>query len=206
MSIQTGGAGPQQQIYQSELTQGQIQERQEALPGIVRMINEAAGAPTDKNFLDNASLDALMLAIMTDRAEMLESTLREQVNEVRTKNAKLKEANSMMAKARAASKGSSEDDETKMPKEVINFFASNNIPWGEKGGKIDPNSSHELNSSQWELAIENMKGWSESLTSSSQLDMTKLQSTSGKFNQTFEMMSQFISKYFRSGDSLIKNI
>ena len=203
MSIQ--GVGKQQQIYQSE-AMSQNQNTQQSLPKVIQMINQAAGAPTDTNFLDSASLDALMLAIMSDRAEMLESTLRDQVKDVQDKNARLKQANAMMAKARAASKGASEDDETKMPQDVINFFADNNIPWGEDGGKIDRNSSYELNSAKWDLAIQNMKGWSESLTSTSQLDMTKLQSTSGKFNQTFDMMSQFISKYFRSGDSLIKNI
>ena len=148
-----------------------------------------------------------MLAVMSERAELLEETLREQVQEVRQKNDKLKNANSMMAKARAAKKGAKESVKTEMPPEVKTFFAENDIAWGEGGKqKMDPNSKQELNSTQWDLAIENMKGWSESLTSSSQLDMTKLQSTSGKFNQTFEMMSQFISKYYRSGDNLIKNI
>ena len=147
-----------------------------------------------------------MLAVMSERAELLEKTLRDQVQEVREKNNKLKEANSVMAKARAAKKGSGEEDKTEMPQDVKDFFAKNDISWGDGGSKIDPSSSYSLNASEWDLAIENMKGWSESLTSSSQLDMTKLQSTSGKSNQTFEMMSQFIAKYFRSGDSVIKNI
>lgn len=172
----------------------------------VGLINSAGATYISENLLKNADLDALMLAVMSERAELLEKTLRDQVQEVREKNNKLKEANSVMAKARAAKKGSGEEDKTEMPQDVKDFFAKNDISWGDGGSKIDPSSSYSLNASEWDLAIENMKGWSESLTSSSQLDMTKLQSTSGKSNQTFEMMSQFIAKYFRSGDSVIKNI
>ena len=208
MSITTGGPKSAQQIQQDNIRKnaGRPMTGQQMMKKTIKMINSAAGAPINQNFIDKASLDALMLAVMSERAELLEETLREQVQEVRSKNDKLKNANSMMAKARAAKKGSKEDKKTDMPKEVRDFFAANDIPWGDGGKKIDQNKTHKLNSTEWDLAIENMKGWSESLTSSSQLDMTKLQSTSGKFNQTFEMMSQFISKYYRSGDNIIKNI
>ncbi|WP_281646111.1 hypothetical protein [Parendozoicomonas sp. Alg238-R29] len=196
-----------QQIRQDTVREnGGQMTGQQMMKESVKMINSAAGAPMSQDFIDKASIDALMLAVMSEKAEILEETLREQVQEVRTKNNKLKDANKIMAKARAAKKGSKESSKTEMPQEVKEFFAKNDISWGSGGGKIDPNQTHKLNSGEWDLAIENMKGWTESLTSSSQLDMTKLQSTSGKFNQTFEMMSQFISKYYRTGDNIIKNI
>ena len=179
---------------------------QQMMKKSVQLINQAAGASKNVNFLSVASLDALMLAIMSERAEILEETLREQVQEVRKKNDKLKESNQILAKARAAKSGSKESVKTQMPDEVKKFFHDNDIAWEKKGAKIDPNKTYNLNSAQWDLAIENMKGFTESLTSTSQLDMTKLQSTSGKFNQTFEMMSQFVAKYYRTADNLIKNI
>lgn len=161
-------------------------------------INNAANNSGEK-----VPLDALMLAIMTERAELLESQLREQVNDIRGKNAQLKEANNVMAKARNGKKDSTDTKKTVMDADIKNFFKENDIPWGDKNSGELPD---KLNGTQWDLAIENLKGWSESLTSTSQLAMTKLQSTSGKFNQTFEMLSQFISKYYRGGDSIIKNI
>ena len=161
-------------------------------------INQAANGSGEK-----VPLDALMLAIMTERAELLESQLREQVDDIRDKNGNLKEANNVMAKARNAKKDATDKVKTAMTEDIKNFFRENNIPWKDKKTGDLPN---ELNNTQWDLAIENLKGWSESLTSTSQLSMTKLQSTSGKFNQTFEMLSQFISKYYRGGDSIIKNI
>ncbi len=203
-----GGAKTAQQIQRDMVRKRANQSitPQQMMKKTIKLINSAAGAPMNQNFIDKANLDALMLAVMSERAELLEETLREQVQEVRSKNSKLKKANKMMGMARAAKKGSKESTKTSMPPEVVQFFKDNDIPWGKEGKQIDPNQEQKLNSGQWDLAIENMKGWSESLTSSSQLDMTKLQSTSGKFNQTFEMMSQFISKYYRSGDNLIKNI
>ncbi len=174
---------------------------QQMLKKTIRLINSAAGAPLNKNFLDSASLDTLMIAIMSERAELLEDTLREQVQEVRSKNDKLKGANSIIAKARAAKKGSKESKETKVPQEVLDFFDANDIAWNE-----DDTKEQSLNSGEWDLAIENLKGWSESLTSTSQLDMNKLQATSGRFNQTFETMSQFISKYYRTNNQIIRNI
>lgn len=143
-------------------------------------------------------LDALMLAVMAARAELLQNGLQEAVGDIQDKNQKLKGLNSIMAKARQAKQGSGEGSKkTLVPQEIKDYFRENGIP-GAQG-------SH-LNSGDWDMSIENLKGRSESLTSTSQLQMTKLQSLTGKHNQTFEMLSQFISKYFRNTDSIIKNI
>ncbi|CAM3538078.1 hypothetical protein [Parendozoicomonas haliclonae] len=208
MTTTAGGSVSVQQMQHEKIMRAakQPMSGQQVLKKSVQLINNAAGASLNQNFIAKADLDALMIAIMSERAELLEETLREQVQEVRAKNNKLKTANKMMAEARKAKSHSKEKEDSPMPKEVAQFFADNDIPWGKQNEKIDPSKTYQLNSGEWDLAIENMKGWSESLTSSSQLDMTKLQSTSGKFNQTFEMMSQFISKYYRSGDAIIKNI
>lgn len=173
----------------------------------VQELNQAVDSSGGGAFM-KLNLDSLMLAVMTQRAELLEGTLRSQVTEVRKKNDKLKETNDILASARAAKSNTTGDDKKTwgMPQEVKQFFKDNGISWNGKGGTVDPTSTYNLTGTQWDLALENIKGFSESLTSTSQLDMTKLQSTSGKFNQTFELMSQFISKYYRSGDNLIKNI
>ncbi|MCK5893903.1 MAG: hypothetical protein KAG53_05735 [Endozoicomonadaceae bacterium] len=177
--------------------QGQGMTGKEAMDESVTTINGAGNNAKGGDWLSGVSLDTLMLSIMTDRAELLEGTLRTQVDQVRAKNDQLKEANEILASARGAKSNTGEEGRTAVPPEVAKFFDDNNIKW---------NGNATQNSSQWGLAIENLKGFSESLTSTSQLDMTKLQSTSGKFNQTFEMMSQFVSKYYRSSDSLIKNM
>lgn len=143
-------------------------------------------------------LDALMSAVMMARAELLQDGLQGLVNEISSKNNELKELNEVMAKTRRAKRGSGDGSKkTAIPQEIKDYFWDKGIP-GVDGD--------DLNSAEWDLAIENLKGRSESLTSTSQLQMTKLQSLTGKHNQTYEMLSQFVSKYLRNTESLIKNI
>ena len=150
------------------------------------------------------SLEALMMVVMVERAEILEGQLREEVEEIKGDNAELKNANNIMAKSRNAKKDASEDDKTAMPAEVRNFLKEHDIPWTTKDDK--DKAPGKLNSTQWDLAIENIKGWSESKNSNSQLKMTQVQSLSGKNNQTFDALSQYVAKYFRSSDGIVKNI
>ena len=133
------------------------------------------------------TLDALMLAIMADRAELLDGQVRKQVNDVRAKNEILKKTNQMMALARKAKDGNATAAEKG---EISLFCAEHGISYG----------------GNWDTNIENLKGFSESMTSTSQLDMAQLQSTMGKYNQTFEQLSNFISKYASSIKSIVGNI
>ena len=207
---------------------------------VIKKINTASNSPLDANFIKNASIDALMMSIMSERAEVLEGVLREQVDEIRKKNSKLKEARNILGKARADKSGATDKEKTQASPEILKFMAKENISFNkdyskefssikkytqkykelEKKGaspeqlavidkKINKKISSmnvKLSDKEWDITIENIKGWTESLTSTSQLDMTQLQSTSGKFNQTFEMLSQFTAKYFRTGDKIIGNI
>ena len=185
--------------------------RQEALP--VADQHNSSGAPVLDKVIEEIntavdtgeklSLAALMMVVMVERAEILEGQLREEVEEIQGDNAELKNANNIMAKSRNAKKDASEDDKTAMPAEVSNFLKKHNIPWTTKDD--NDNTPGKLNSTQWDLAIENIKGWSESKNSGSQLKMTQVQSLSGKNNQTFDTLSQFITKGFRSSDGIIKN-
>ena len=89
--------------------------------------------------------------------------------------------------------------------------------WLSVGARIDQNhrggdawdapdygSMH--NSSQWDVNIESLKGKIEAITGESQLATTKLQQTINKYNQTFEMVSSFVSKYFQSIGTVIQNL
>ena len=143
-------------------------------------------------------LPDLMMAIMVERANLLQLQLRDAVSTIQGKNRTLETANEMIGLARAKKQEAKSDDKSvAIPEELLNFAKENDVELGKSGS---------LKNEEWDLVVENLKGWSESLTSTSQLEMTKLQSVSGKFNQSFEMLSQFISKYFRGGDSIIKNI
>ncbi len=154
------------------------------------------------------SLDSLMLLVVISRAELLDGSLRKQVQDVQAKNAELGKYNEILAVARSNKMGATDKEKRPVSATVANFMAAKGIPFNNESSAANPTTltGKELNSAEWDLLVENIRGYSESLTSTSQLDMTKLQSISGKYNQTFEMGSQFISKYFRNTDTLIKNI
>ncbi|MCY4176945.1 MAG: hypothetical protein OXD32_00405 [Endozoicomonadaceae bacterium] len=182
---------------QKQLRQPQSPE-EHILQQNAQHLNEASGASGKPKLNRKIPLPSLMMAIMVARAELLQIGLQNAVGEIQDKNNQLKELNHIMSRARQAKKGSGDGGKkTGVPDDVKKYFKDNDVP----GFKDD-----KLNSGDWDLAIENLKARSESLTSTSQLQMTKLQSLTGKYNQTNEMLSQWMSKNFRGGDSIIKNI
>ncbi len=80
------------------------------------------------------------------------------------------------------------------------FLDDNGIPYADSDG------DGKLTKAEWDTVLSNLKNFTDSLTSTSQLDMTMLQSTMNKYNQTFEQLSNFISKYFQSLNTLTGNI
>lgn len=146
------------------------------------------------------SLDSLMMSVMSERAMLLDGQVRDQVSQVRAKNEKLAKANEFMAEARTLKNQASSSTCQTMPADMRTFFEENGIKWDTKG------DDYAHNSAEWDINIENLKGFTESLTSTSQLDMAQLQSTMGKYNQTFEQLSNFISKYQQSLGTITGNL
>ena len=60
--------------------------------------------------------------------------------------------------------------------------------------------------SDFDAAIDQVKGAQDSLNSQSQLDMIRLQSCQNKLNQAYEMMTNFVSKFAKTKDTIIGNM
>lgn len=144
------------------------------------------------------TLDSLMMRIQTERSIMLDGQVREQAEEIELKNRKLKKANQMVIDARGLQ--SEADSTSMMPLEMRNFYWENGIEWDKKG------DDYYHSKEEWDLNIANLETFIDSLTSTSQLDMTRLQSIMGKYNQAFEMLSNFVKKYQSSVDSVTRNL
>ena len=69
-----------------------------------------------------------------------------------------------------------------------------------------PGGAEGLTKAQWQTMIDNIKGAMDSINSSSQLEMIRLQSLSNKRGQAFDMLSNFISKMAKSKDNVASNI
>ena len=149
--------------------------------------------------LDDVDLQSLMMAVMVKRSSLLQSRLEGSIKGVQNKNATLDQANQMLARAREK-KNAAGSGTSVMDQDMKDF-------WNMMGAKIDgSNNDNKHNAAEWDVNIEGLKGKIESLSSSSQLDLTRLQSTMNKYNQAFEMVSNFTQKYFQSLNTLTGNL
>lgn len=87
----------------------------------------------------------------------------------------------------------------RMSEEMKSFLEANNI-------EIPTNEDGYLSKDDWKNVLSSMQSFGDSLTSVSQLDMAKLQSSMNKYNQSYDMLSNFTSKYASSIDSLVGNL
>jgi len=95
----------------------------------------------------------------------------------------------------------SETNDVEMSQAMKDFLAANpQIPYTDSDG------DGKLTATEYQGLMDNLTRERDSLTSSSQLEMTMLQSTMGKYNQTFEALSNFTSKYFQSLNTITGNI
>ena len=163
-------------------------------PGASQINAYLLGEPVD---FTKPSLDAMIMAVLTARADILQNQLEEQIESINQKNQTRESANTMLARAKELKADAGTSGTARMPQDMIDF-------WDSLGAKYDDSDSH--NSAEWDVNIEGLKGKIEALTSQSQLETTKLQQTINKYNQTFEMLSNFMNKYFQSISTIIQNM
>ncbi|WP_257276063.1 MULTISPECIES: hypothetical protein [unclassified Endozoicomonas] len=163
-------------------------------PGAASVNAYLNGEPVD---FSKPSLDALVMSVLTARAEIIEVQLREQIESIQDKNAQLEVANDWLAKAKAKKADAGTSGTTTFSPEFKEF-------WDSLGAKYQGGTDH--NSADWEVNIEGLKTKIEALTSQSQLETTKLQQTINKYNQSFEMLSNFVNKYYQSLSTIIQNL
>ena len=163
---------------------------------------------------NEVDLATLMFSVQTERADLLDDMVRDQAAKIQYNNDRLKELNEAMSMVNA--KTPEGDDTSTICYDKIDaldpatgeiksydlddFLESRGVklPAGDGNGNYD---KEEFN-----VIVTNTKNSIDSLTSTSQLDMTQLQSTMSKYNQTFEALSSFLSKYYQSLSTITGNL
>lgn len=166
-------------------------------PGAASINSYLLGEPVD---FSKPSLDALVMSVLSSRAEIIEVQLRDQITSIQDKNTALEEANGMLARAKDLKAQAGTSGTSDMPGDMVRYWNSLGAQMSGAGG----DNTH--NSAEWDVNIEGLKGKIEALTSQSQLESTKLQQTINKYNQSFEMLSNFINKYYQSLSTVIQNL
>lgn len=173
-------------------------------------------------------LATLMFMVQSGRAELLDEMVRDQAEKIRYNNERLKELNQAMSEVNQygesggtalGEKITALDLQTGETSEmsVGEFLRSRDIALPkssnldnlvEGGITLPPEMADAAIYTKEEIALitASIKNSIDSLTSSSQLDMTQLQATMNKYNQTFEALTNFISKYNQTLSSIIGNL
>lgn len=157
---------------------------------------EAVGGIGVAQAAGELSLDALITAVLAERSDLLNQDVREKIQQIKDKNLVLKQSNEILNQLRDLKQGKSGS----VPQEVKDFFEQMGLSVTTGGLNNEPPNNG------WENNIEKLKTKNESLTSTSQLDMVKLQAAVSKYNQTNEMLSNVLSKSNQSKGTLIGNM
>lgn len=144
-------------------------------------------------------MESLLMALQMERAENLDAQLMDQANAIKQKNELLAQANAALVAARKAKKG--DKTVTSEPTEYRNFI-DNHYP----EGRDNTGNDKRHNGKEWDININNLKTYIDTLNSDSQMDMVRMQSLMNKRNQAFELMTNSVSKLSKNKDSIISNI
>jgi hypothetical protein len=143
---------------------------------------------------DNMNLMDAAQMILTERGMLLDNQLKMQIEAIDKKNAQLKEANDMLARAMACKASNTNP----MPTDVQAWFTKN--------GVSNPVGTNTDKPEKWDAVIKAIQGQADNLSSQSQMDMTRLQSLMGKNNNTWEQLSNMQNKILQNLGSIIRNI
>ncbi len=184
-------------------------------------INGASGSGAVFLGADVGSLsieDALLLVQM-DRVRLCESQLQDQINSIRANNAQMTKLNALKTKIlelKAAFKPDAPSDgklyqnlAKNVDQNVVNATGEALAEgWREMG--LDPNYNDKFEfclatKGDLEAAEQLIKSQTDSLSSSSQMDMVRLQSINNKRSEAFDTMTNMLKKAAESKSSIVSN-
>ena len=149
---------------------------------------------------NGVDLETLFMSLGAERANTLDSVIQGHAADMKKRNDEIGELNQALQELRSAQKDS--DGLVKLDQNT------NAIKTLNKHGVSYPNSDSDNTYGKEEMQsmIENVKTAIDSKSSSSQLDMIKMQGLINKRNQTVEMLTNLVQKFAKTKDSIIGNM
>ena len=163
--------------------------------------------------LQGMDLETAMMAVQANRAKNLENQMNGQLETVKAQNAKMANLNELMSSLNSAigafdPKAKPDDKLGNTGNFKKDGFAMADVIYkaAEKAGYDFDHKSGAINKSTIELAVQDIKTKIDAASNNQQMDMIRLQSLSGKRNEAFETMTNFIKKMQDSRNSIISNM
>ncbi|WP_313893544.1 hypothetical protein [Psychrobacillus sp.] len=151
--------------------------------------------------VNNMDLEAAMKAIQDQRAQLLETQLKDQISSVQEKNGQLAKLNTSIGEQRQILAQFPTDAVPNSPLNDDQLEAMKKAMEASGIGTEPPKTKEQL-----DALISQTKGNIDSLSNSQQMDMLRLQSLSNKRNEAFDVMSNFVKKMQENRSSIIGNM
>ncbi|NEW05923.1 hypothetical protein GK047_07850 [Paenibacillus sp. SYP-B3998] len=144
--------------------------------------------------VSNMDLDAAMQVVQSQRAAMLETQLKDQMDSIKKRNEDIAGLNDTLAKVIALQSGNA----------PYTLAADLKTKLQQAGAKYAFKAT--LTADELKATIDEIKGKIDSLNNAQQMDMLRMQSLTNKRNEGFETMTNFIKKMQESRSSNIGNM
>lgn len=164
--------------------------------------------------IQSLDLETALMAVQSNRAEMLETQLKDQIASVQAKNDQIAKLNTLMGYVNSlAAKFDSGASATatlakKIPSDEYSKLNSHLEAAGVTRAAIfgETTALVDMPKSSFDGAIAKLKSSIDSLSNTQQMDMLRLQSLSNKRNEAFDIMTNFIKKMQDNRSSIIGNM
>lgn len=165
--------------------------------------------------LKGMDLETAMMAIQSQRANLLEGQLRTQLDAISARNKSIADLNALLADLRALRPGGTEREKwgnlgASAAEGRANYArlkaAGVSFPTGADEVNEPGTGIYDAKQKTFDAWAEQVKGKIDSMNSSQQMDMLRMQSLTNKRNEAFDLMSNFIKKMADGRSSILGNM
>ncbi|MBS1196636.1 MAG: hypothetical protein H6R18_421 [Proteobacteria bacterium] len=174
-----------------------------------------SGTPVTAAQIQGMDLETAMMMVQSDRANNLEVQLKGQLKSVADRNAQIAELNSLLTALRTQRPGGSDTEkwanlgaDQAAGKALYDKVIKAGLTMPTGGDEVnEPGTGiYDAKQKTFDTWAEEIKGKIDSLSSTQQMDMLRLQSLSNKRNEAFELMTNFIKKFSDSNAGIIQKM
>jgi len=161
-------------------------------------------------------LETAMMAIQSQRANLLEGQLKTQMEGIQGRNDEIGKLNKLIADIKTLRPGGTDPQKwgnlganTQQGRDTLARLeaAGVNIPKSGDDAVNEPGTGiYDARQSTFDKWAEELKGKIDGLNSSQQMDMLRMQSLTNKRNEAFDLMTNFIKKMQDSRSSILGNM
>ncbi|MEK0314715.1 hypothetical protein [Cohnella sp. 56] len=180
-------------------------------------VNDALGKGATQNAVgsidmtqinvSSMDLETAMMAVQSNRANLLEQQLKEQIESVQAKNDQIAKLNQVLNTLNVVAGRFNSDAGKDTP--VPNAGSEEKQRYADVQNAIKNAGLTDAVPStkgQLEVYIQQIKSMIDAQSNSQQMDMLRLQSLSNKRNEAFDVMTNFVKKMSDSRSSIIGNM